>query len=86
MALDSVTILGLVAGAFTTISFIPQVIKTYKLKCTKDISLGMFSLLGVGIFTWTIYGFLINSVPIIVSNSVSLVFVVIILGYKLTYK
>src|SRR3990167_8723611 len=52
------TVIGLIAATITTLSFIPQLIKTWKLKETKDISLLMFVTLGVGIILWIIYGFL----------------------------
>ncbi|MBI3754630.1 MAG: PQ-loop repeat-containing protein, partial [Deltaproteobacteria bacterium] len=42
------TLIGLLAATLTTISFIPQVVKTWKLKETRDISLSMFVMLAIG--------------------------------------
>jgi len=80
------TILGLVAGVLTTASFLPQLIRTWKLKETKDISLTMYSMISVGIFLWLVYGIMIKELPIILANGVGFVFALIMLGFKMRYK
>jgi MtN3 and saliva related transmembrane protein len=80
------TILGLVAGTLTTISFLPQLLKAWKSRSTHDISIGMFSLLAAGIVLWIVYGVVTADVPVIVANSVTLVFVGLILALKLRYR
>lgn len=84
--MDSLTLLGLLGGTLTTASFFPQVLKTLKTRSTKDVSLAMFLLLSTGITIWIIYGIKIGSVPIVIANSVSLVFSLVILTLKLIYK
>jgi MtN3 and saliva related transmembrane protein len=84
--MESVNILGLVAGTFTTVAFIPQVVKTWKSKRTKDISLGMFALFNAGVFLWLLYGIEIGAVPIVIANTVTLGFALTILIFKLKYK
>ncbi len=80
------TVIGLIAATITTLSFIPQLIKTWKLKETKDISLLMFVTLGVGIILWIIYGFLLWDLPLILANSITFIFVLVILFFKFKYK
>ncbi|MEO8231679.1 MAG: SemiSWEET transporter [Ignavibacteriota bacterium] len=75
--------LGYLAALCTTVAFIPQSIKVYKTKHTKDISLGMFSLLNAGLVFWLIYGLILNSYPIILANALTLIFAVYILVIKL---
>jgi len=82
---EMITILGLLAGVLTTISFIPQVMKTWKFKETKDISLLMYIIFFTGILLWFSYGVLIDNTPIIVANGVSLVLVFIVLSLKIRY-
>jgi MtN3 and saliva related transmembrane protein len=82
-SMDMVTLLGMAAGTLTTISFLPQVIKTWKTRSTKDISSGMFSLFCAGIFLWILYGFSISSLPVIVTNIVTFILACIILALKL---
>jgi MtN3 and saliva related transmembrane protein len=60
-------IVGLVAGACTTIAFLPQVIKTWKTKTAKDLSLGMFSFFCFGVLLWLIYGIMMRDIPVIVA-------------------
>lgn len=75
--------MGYLAAFCTTIAFIPQAIKVYKSKHTKDISLGMFSLLNAGFILWLWYGILIISYPIIIANSITIVIAVYIFITKL---
>ncbi len=82
--MDHATLIGLTAGTLTTVSFLPQVIKTWKSKSTHDISMGMFMTLCLGLLIWVVYGFSINSVPVILTNIISfiLAFTVLILKIK----
>jgi MtN3 and saliva related transmembrane protein len=77
------TVFGYLAAACTTISFIPQAVKVYKTKSAKDISLGMFSLMTAGVLFWLIYGIMINSLPIIAANAVTLFLSLYILMMKI---
>jgi MtN3 and saliva related transmembrane protein len=77
--------IGMAGGALTTLSFLPQVIKTWKTRRTRDISLAMFLAFTLGVALWLIYGILIQAWPIILANLVTLVLVGIILALKLKY-
>jgi MtN3 and saliva related transmembrane protein len=79
------TMMGFFAGFLTTISFLPQVVKTWKSRSASDLSLGMFSVFTVGVMFWLTYGFLIQEPPIIFWNSVTLVLVSAILLMKLKF-
>jgi len=84
--MESANTLGLIAGALTTVAFIPQVVKTWKSRHTLDISLGMFSIFSVGVFLWLLYGIQLDALPIILSNGITLVLSLTILVFKLRYK
>jgi MtN3 and saliva related transmembrane protein len=86
MEMNAVSILGLVAGACTSLSFVPQVIKVYRTKSTHDISLAMFLIFFVGIFLWLAYGILLRATPIVIANSTTFILAGIVLAYKLKYK
>lgn len=77
---------GYIAGALTTVSFIPQVIKAWRTRSTESISLSMFVIFTIGILLWLVYGITIRSFPVIASNAVTLVLSGMILGMKLRYK
>jgi len=80
-----IEVLGLAAGSLTTIAFLPQLIQTWKSKSAKDISLGMFLLFTGGIILWLIYGIFMKDMPIILANSLTLVFASMILFFKIKY-
>jgi MtN3 and saliva related transmembrane protein len=84
--MNTVSLLGLVAGAFTTIAFLPQVIKTWRSRSAKDLSLGMFTIFTLGVAMWLAYGFLINDLPVILANVVTLVLASTLLFFKLRWK
>lgn len=79
-------ILGLVAGACTTIAFLPQVLKTWKSRSAKDLSLSMFSLFCLGVFLWLVYGILQGDVPVIAANLLTLVLASSLLFFKLRFR
>ncbi|HEU4683894.1 MAG TPA: SemiSWEET transporter [Nitrospira sp.] len=83
--MDLVTILGLVAGTLTTIAFLPQVLRTWRTKSAKDLSLPMLLSFTAGVLCWLVYGLLIGSLPIIAANGVTLVLAGLTLALKLKY-
>ena len=79
-------LLGIIAGALTTAAFLPQVIKTWKSKSAKDLSLGMFLMFVLGVILWLIYGILIDSLPVILANGATLLLSSALLYFKLVFK
>ncbi len=84
--MNPITWIGLLAGALTTISFFPQMLKTWKTRSTKDISLEMFLLFCTGVFLWIIYGFFLEDIPVIMTNIATFILAFPILVLKLKYK
>ena len=66
-----IEVLGLVAGGITSIAMMPQLIKVIKEKNAEDISVVMLLVLITGLSLWVWYGILQNELPIILSNSFS---------------
>ena len=83
--MDFVTVLGLSAGLFTVVAFFPQLLKVWRTKSTRDISLGMFSIFCAGVFLWFVYGLVIDDVPIIITNLLVFVQALIIVMFKIKY-
>lgn len=83
--MNFIDVLGLVAAALTTISFLPQAIRTWRLKQTRDISLPMYLLFCSGVFLWLAYGLLIKDLPLIIANCITAVLASMILFFKLRY-
>ncbi|KKI99588.1 SemiSWEET transporter [Prochlorothrix hollandica] len=84
--MDPITLLGLVAGGCTTIAFVPQLLKIWRSKSAKDISLGMFLIFCLGVFLWLLYGLLTQDIPVIVANFITLILSGTILALKFRYK
>ncbi len=81
--MDTDFIIGTIAAILTTVSFLPQVIKTVKTRDTKSLSLPMYLLFVTGVILWIIYGISNKQAPIILGNTVTLLFASIILCYKI---
>jgi MtN3 and saliva related transmembrane protein len=77
-------IIGLAAGILTASSLIPQVIKTFKAKSAEDVSILMLLVLQAGIILWIVYGIKREDMPIILTNSFSLLvnITMVVLGIK----
>lgn len=86
MSFDFVTIVGLCAGTMTTISFVPQVLKTWRTRSSGDLSAGMFGLFSMGLVLWLIYGGAIGSLPIVLANAVTLALTLAVLFLKFKFR
>lgn len=84
--MNLIALIGLAAASCTTLSFLPQAIKTIRTKQTRALSLGMYAILTLGLLLWLIYGIFINDLPIILANTVTLVFSATILMLIIKYR
>ncbi len=84
--MNSTQIIGFIAGIFTGVSLLPQLIKIIKEKTTDDISTWTLLILMGGLGLWITYGVLINNLPIILTNLFSLVVNVVIIFLRLKFK
>ncbi len=78
-------IIGTVAALLTTFGFVPQVIKMFRTKSVRDISLLTFIQFSVGMSCWTIYGFHLRDIIIISANGIGVVILIIAIGLYLYY-
>lgn len=77
--------IGSAAAALTTTSFIPQVWKVWRTRHTADISLSMYAMFTLGVALWLCYGILIESWPVVVANSITLLLAGAVLVMKLKF-
>ncbi|MGV2831376.1 SemiSWEET transporter [Myxosarcina sp. GI1(2024)] len=85
MKLEFITYVGLLAGVLTTISFLPQAVKAWRTKSTRDISLAMFLCFCLGVILWVIYGIFAPDLPVFIANFATFVLAGSILVCKLKY-
>jgi len=76
---------GALAGALTTVSFVPQVVKTWRSGSAEDLSLFMFVLFSAGLLLWLVYGIALRSLPIILANGITLVLALSIVLLKIRH-
>jgi len=74
--------IGYFAAVCTTVAIIPQVVKAYRSRHTKDLSYGMYGLSGLGVAAWLIYGWMVHDTPLLLANLISFVFISSILVLK----
>ncbi len=80
------TNIGLVAGALTSIAVIPQVVKTYRTRHARDISIWQPLLLDMGMILWLIYGRLLKDLPLILANAFSIVCNTLLIFMKIYFR
>ena len=84
--MSSADILGYAAGALTAFTFLPQVIKTWKSKSAKDISMNMFLIAFTNEIMWLVYGVMLDNWVIISTNAVMLIMSGIMIWLKIRYN
>ena len=82
----NITHLGLLAGTITTAAAIPQVVRTYRTRHVRDISIWQPVLLNVGMSLWLMYGIALGDIPLIVANAVSLICYTALIAMKILFR
>ena len=77
--------IGFVAAVLTTLCWVPQAVKLIRERDTRSISLPMTLILVAGLILWLVYGLALSNAPLIASNTVTLVLVLMILALKLRH-
>lgn len=83
--MNYIDLMGYVAGILVVVSLLPQVIKSWKTKSTRDISLSRYIIYVTGLIIWVIYAIIIKNGPVAVMNTVGLILAVSILYLKTKY-
>jgi MtN3 and saliva related transmembrane protein len=78
-------VLGYIAALVTTASFAPQAWLVWKTRNVEGVSLGMYTIISIGLSLWLAYGVMIDSLPVIAANAATLSLSLFILAMKLRY-
>ncbi len=78
--------IGYLGSLLTSITFIPQVYKSWQSKSVGDLSVWMILIVITSTIVWLVYGFLIHSGPVILANFVVLALSLLLFYFKLTFK
>lgn len=79
-------LVGYAAAGLTTVSFVPQAVKSWSSKDLSGISLSMYALFTLGVGLWMLYGIALNSWPIILANALTLALAGSVLVLKLRHR
>jgi MtN3 and saliva related transmembrane protein len=80
------TWIGIAASTFTSLSLVPQLIKLFKTKDAKDVSMVMLAVLLMGLVLWVTYGIVLQNLIIIIANAFAFVINVLTLFATVYYK
>lgn len=80
------TIIGYIAAFFTTFAMMPQVIRIWRLKEARDISLWMPVMILIGSVLWLVYGILIKQMPVVIANTVAFLISLFTLLTSIKYR
>jgi MtN3 and saliva related transmembrane protein len=79
------SILGGFAGLLTSIAVIPQLIKTWRTRHARDLSLWQLIIINAGLLLWLGYGLALNNLPLIASNAFTLSCYILLLTMKVCF-
>ena len=79
-------ICGYIGSVLSSLTFLPQVIKTWQTKSAGDLSMVMLLIIFISTVVWLAYGFGNHSVPIIICNGIVCLLSIFLIYFKLTYK
>jgi MtN3 and saliva related transmembrane protein len=82
---EHTTIVGFIAGLVTTSANLPQVWKTFRNKSGEGLSFRMLLTLAIGLGLWIVYGIMSKSLPLIVTNTIVLLLILLLIGMKLKF-
>ncbi|MDO8646925.1 MAG: SemiSWEET transporter [Candidatus Diapherotrites archaeon] len=84
--MTAIELTGYAAGVIVAVSLLPQIIKSWQTKSTKDISFVWNSIYILGVSLWVSYGIFTNDIPIIATMSIELLMAVILISLKLRFE
>lgn len=79
-------IIGYIGGVFSSVSFLPQVIKIWNTKSANDLSMATLVLLATNVSLWLTYGIAIGSIPLWLTNAIVLAMVLTMIYFKRRFK
>ena len=84
--MDWINLVGYVGSALTSITFVPQVYKSWQSKSVGDLSIWMILIVITSTLVWLTYGVGIGSGTVILANTIVLVLSLLLFYFKLSFK
>jgi MtN3 and saliva related transmembrane protein len=86
MTKEFAEIMGLIGAFLSSITFIPQVYKTWQSKSAGDLSMSMMLIVFTSTIIWLVYGVVLHLLPVIICNGIIMVLSALLIYFKLTFK
>jgi MtN3 and saliva related transmembrane protein len=83
--MNTIQLVGIIAGLLTGISQVPQLIKIIREKKVEGVSIIMIIILMLGLAGWVVYGCMRKDIPIIVTNCFSFLVNSCVLFFRIKY-
>jgi MtN3 and saliva related transmembrane protein len=84
--MNKIETIGYISAFLTTIAFVPQAYHSWKTRDLSGVSLPMYSIFSLGVAGWIVYGFMIQSWPVFIANSITFVLSCVVLALKLKHR
>ena len=84
--MSNIELVGHLGSLLSSVTFIPQVYKTWKSKSASDLSLLMMGIVFSSTIVWLIYGIGLDLLPVIICNSVNCALSLLLIFFKLAFK
>jgi MtN3 and saliva related transmembrane protein len=84
--MNYIDLIGYFGSFLTSVTFVPQVYKTWQTKSAGDLSLAMMCIVLLSCIVWLVYAFSLMLLPVIIANSIIGVLSIILIYFKLTFK
>jgi MtN3 and saliva related transmembrane protein len=84
--MSNIEMVGHLGSLLSSITFIPQVYKTWKSRSAGDLSLLMMGIVFTSTIVWLIYGIGLDLWPVIICNSIICALSLLLIFFKLTFK
>ena len=83
--MDWIEVIGLFGSLLSSITFIPQVVQTWKTKSVSDLNLTMLLIIVLSTIIWLVYGFGRGALPVIIANAIIFILSIILVYFKFTF-
>lgn len=81
----AIDLVGYAAAALTTLSWVPQLRRTWRTRSASDLSTGMLAAFTTGVALWLVYGLAVGAAPVIVANVVTLALSLALMAMKVAF-
>lgn len=84
--MEFIEVMGLLGALLSSITFIPQVVRTWQIKSARGLSMGMLLIVFSSTIVWLVYGFALNLLPVIIANGIISILSLVLIYFKIKFK